>query len=320
MAATGIRVGGGRTNCAGPLGETISARVSPPLRWTRPRVSRSAPFCVCRVRKRKAPPPRASSPSSLDATLIFHEAVIAISVVMSRLRCQPAQSSVRSCTAVPMRGALTAAPSRSAYSARCGCICAPAACGRSRAAAKAKRTTARMPAPCAGAPGRSIVRAMILRRLIAATWRRTRRRRRWPEGASRHRRGVQGRARLELKRDGAVRKTTAWRSGLRRKGARSGRRRSHARGQLHDRRAQSRSAFHLSLRVSYPDEHDQARARHSACRRAVTLIHGQPNSLRKLFVGHPARDWTTGCVAVTDREIREIWSLVPTGARVVIHP
>jgi len=28
----------------------------------------------------------------------------------------------------------------------------------------------------------------------------------------------------------------------------------------------------------------------------------------------------TGCVAVTDAEIREVWSLVPTGARVVIHP
>ena len=45
-----------------------------------------------------------------------------------------------------------------------------------------------------------------------------------------------------------------------------------------------------------------------------------PNGLRKLWTGHPRKDWTTGCVAVTDAEIREIWSLVPTGARVVIHP
>ena len=44
------------------------------------------------------------------------------------------------------------------------------------------------------------------------------------------------------------------------------------------------------------------------------------NGLRKLFVRHPRRDWTVGCVAVTDAEIREIWSLVPTGARIVIHP
>jgi L,D-peptidoglycan transpeptidase YkuD (ErfK/YbiS/YcfS/YnhG family) len=28
----------------------------------------------------------------------------------------------------------------------------------------------------------------------------------------------------------------------------------------------------------------------------------------------------TGCVAITNAEIREVWSLVPTGVRVVIHP
>jgi hypothetical protein len=35
---------------------------------------------------------------------------------------------------------------------------------------------------------------------------------------------------------------------------------------------------------------------------------------------HPRKDWTVGCVAVTDVEIREIWWLVPTGAHIVIHP
>ena len=82
-----------------------------------------------------------------------------------------------------------------------------------------------------------------------------------------------------------------------------------------------RSAFHLSLRVSYPD----AAARAHAATLAVSpggdiYIHGLPNGWRKLRTPHPRCDWTTGCVAVTDAEIREIWSLVPTGARVVIHP
>jgi murein L,D-transpeptidase YafK len=81
------------------------------------------------------------------------------------------------------------------------------------------------------------------------------------------------------------------------------------------------SAFHLSLRVSYPDEDDKARAaRLGVSAGGDIYIHGLPNGLRKLFVRHPANDWTTGCIAVTDAEIREIWSLVPTGARVVIHP
>jgi murein L,D-transpeptidase YafK len=82
-----------------------------------------------------------------------------------------------------------------------------------------------------------------------------------------------------------------------------------------------KSAFHLSLRVSYPDPDDQARAAAKGVRPGGDIfIHGLPNGLRKLFVRHPRKDWTVGCVAVTDGEIREIWSLVPTGARIVIHP
>ena len=81
------------------------------------------------------------------------------------------------------------------------------------------------------------------------------------------------------------------------------------------------SAFHLSLRVSYPDEDDKARAASLGVSPGGDIyIHGQPNGWRKFLVGHPAKDWTTGCVAVSDAEIREVWALVPTGARVVIHP
>jgi len=82
-----------------------------------------------------------------------------------------------------------------------------------------------------------------------------------------------------------------------------------------------RSAFHLSLRVSYPDAQDRARAEVLGAPPGGDIyVHGLPNGLRKLWTAHPRRDWTTGCVAVSDEEIREIWSLVPTGARVVIHP
>jgi murein L,D-transpeptidase YafK len=82
-----------------------------------------------------------------------------------------------------------------------------------------------------------------------------------------------------------------------------------------------RSAFHLSLRVSYPDEDDKARAAALGVSPGGDIyIHGQPNGWRKFLVDHPAKDWTTGCVAVSDVEIREVWALVPTGVRVVIHP
>jgi murein L,D-transpeptidase YafK len=82
-----------------------------------------------------------------------------------------------------------------------------------------------------------------------------------------------------------------------------------------------KSAFHLSLRVSYPDDRDRARAAAAGVPPGGDIyIHGLPNGLRKFFTSHPAKDWTTGCVAVRDAEIREIWSLVPTGAKVVIRP
>jgi len=82
-----------------------------------------------------------------------------------------------------------------------------------------------------------------------------------------------------------------------------------------------RSAFHLSLRVSYPEAPDRAHAAGLGVSPGGDIyIHGLPNGLRKLWTLHPRRDWTTGCLAVTDDEMREVWSLVPTGARVVIHP
>lgn len=82
-----------------------------------------------------------------------------------------------------------------------------------------------------------------------------------------------------------------------------------------------RSEFHRSLRIPYPDSRDDAHAAELGEPAGGDIyIHGVPNGWRKLTTPHSRKDWTTGCVAVIDAEIREIWSLVPTGARVVIHP
>ncbi len=74
------------------------------------------------------------------------------------------------------------------------------------------------------------------------------------------------------------------------------------------------SRFHLSLRISYPNEADrkQARAR-GANPGGDIFIHGGS------VAAYPF-DWTDGCIAVTDREIEEIWSLVPTGTPIRIDP
>jgi len=78
------------------------------------------------------------------------------------------------------------------------------------------------------------------------------------------------------------------------------------------RNAQSR--FHLSLRVSYPNQADRAQAR----KRGVDpggdiMLHG------RMPPGYTG-DWTDGCIAVTNAQIEEIWRLVPIGTPIRINP
>lgn len=82
-------------------------------------------------------------------------------------------------------------------------------------------------------------------------------------------------------------------------------------------RRNPRSAFHLSLGISYPNAADRAAAR----RRGVDpggdiFVHGRP----KRNADPDSPDWTAGCISVTDREIEEIWVLVRDGTPITIRP
>lgn len=81
------------------------------------------------------------------------------------------------------------------------------------------------------------------------------------------------------------------------------------------------SDFYLSLHISYPSAEDRAEA---AARGedpgGLIMIHGMPNGLGPASVEHPYRDWTNGCIAVTNREMEEIWHLVDDGTQVIIRP
>ncbi len=82
-----------------------------------------------------------------------------------------------------------------------------------------------------------------------------------------------------------------------------------------------RSKFHLSLHISYPAAADTA----SAAARGVPpggdiMIPGLPNGLGWLGSPHLRRDWTQGCIAVTDDEIEDIWRAVADGTVVEIRP
>jgi murein L,D-transpeptidase YafK len=82
-----------------------------------------------------------------------------------------------------------------------------------------------------------------------------------------------------------------------------------------------RSIAHLSLHISYPDAADRAFA--AAAGRSPgghIMIHGLPNGWGFLGPIHHWRAWTDGCIAVTNAEMREIWSLVPNGTPIEMVP
>lgn len=81
------------------------------------------------------------------------------------------------------------------------------------------------------------------------------------------------------------------------------------------------SAFYRSIHISYPTPADLERARE----RRVSpggdiMIHGLSEERRRLGRNHVRQDWTWGCIAVTDREMDEIWALVDDGTPIEILP
>lgn len=77
------------------------------------------------------------------------------------------------------------------------------------------------------------------------------------------------------------------------------------------------SAFHLSLRISYPNAADRAfAASQGRSPGGDIFIHGQPNGLT---AGRVPGDWTDGCIAVTNAEIEELWGAVADGTPIEIR-
>jgi murein L,D-transpeptidase YafK len=80
------------------------------------------------------------------------------------------------------------------------------------------------------------------------------------------------------------------------------------------------SAYHLSLRISYPTPEQAARAQaHGIDPGGDIMIHGIRNGLGWIGPLHRLADWTQGCIAVTDQEIEEVWTLVPDWTTIEIR-
>lgn len=83
----------------------------------------------------------------------------------------------------------------------------------------------------------------------------------------------------------------------------------------------SDSSFYKAIHISYPNDLDQAKAKEKGVSPGgLIMIHGQKNGLGWLSWASQSFNWTNGCIAVTNKEMDEIWSLVKVGTPIEIQP
>lgn len=86
-------------------------------------------------------------------------------------------------------------------------------------------------------------------------------------------------------------------------------------------RRNSRSDFFLSIQIDYPNRRDLERARRNGWDAGgAIMIHGMPNRLRREPEYYSTRDWTDGCIAVSNGDMVEIWMLTPENVPIEIQP
>jgi murein L,D-transpeptidase YafK len=79
------------------------------------------------------------------------------------------------------------------------------------------------------------------------------------------------------------------------------------------------SRYHRALHISYPNAEDLRRARTLGVSPGNDIeIHGMPKGFEDYDPRSFTRDWTDGCIAVSNRAIEIIWRNVALGTPVII--
>jgi murein L,D-transpeptidase YafK len=81
------------------------------------------------------------------------------------------------------------------------------------------------------------------------------------------------------------------------------------------------SHFFRALHVSYPNAEDRRQAaEHHVSPGGDIMIHGLPNVLHKPLSYYQTQDWTNGCIALSNQDLLEVWSMVRQPIPVEIRP
>ncbi|MCU1728279.1 L,D-transpeptidase family protein [Pseudomonas sp. 7P_10.2_Bac1] len=79
--------------------------------------------------------------------------------------------------------------------------------------------------------------------------------------------------------------------------------------------------FNLAMHINYPNVTDAAAARRAGVNPgSMIMIHGTPDSAENPEELFHTLDWTDGCIAMKNYEMREVWSMVKDGTLVEIRP
>ncbi len=81
------------------------------------------------------------------------------------------------------------------------------------------------------------------------------------------------------------------------------------------------SAFYKSIHISYPNKKDKKHAEKLGVNPGgQIMIHGQkngiswPSAITQLF------NWTDGCIALSNKDMDEVWNAVEVGTPILIEP
>ena len=79
--------------------------------------------------------------------------------------------------------------------------------------------------------------------------------------------------------------------------------------------------YNLAMHISYPNIRDAARARNEGISAgSMIMIHGTPVDQEYPEWYFHTLDWTEGCIAMRNDDMREVWGMVKDGTLIEIRP
>ena len=79
--------------------------------------------------------------------------------------------------------------------------------------------------------------------------------------------------------------------------------------------------FNLSMHISYPNATDIKRSKEKGLPPGgMIMLHGTPNDEEYPEWFFHSLDWTEGCIALTNSDMREVWEKVKNGTLIEIRP